>query len=315
MLTTAYLLANRGRSLKNSTDTIVRFLEKHPNVILFVDESDATDADIGLDGRKIFKQIEKKTKRKDLHYVIARDPEISMNFIYSSGLRPTTIEHKQINKLALKLPQGKSEHYKHHRMIAITHFTPDKENELGFKGLVCITQHNSAFIRPLTRAIQSLGAFVHSRKMQKRYPNHLHLIMRDQNTWIQGEGRIEAFYRWIFGMKSLTDDLDHKYKAGDVETDTGGLNSIMGWIYNSGLWNFINNHIISMADKIESILIPKGLESILEIKSSAQHMDIDGLDHGVLMTIFYNNSNGEYPTKKETGTEKSQDLLDKETPL
>lgn len=276
-----YTLCNRGRNYQDFVKAIVKFISKHKNFIIVVDESDATDKRVGLNGRIVFDEILKKSKRDDIKYITSEDEEIGVNYIYSSLISPDEVEWHQINKWNLKLPQGPSERYKHHRMITSLTFSKSLVNNLGFHGVNIIAQHNSAFLRPITRAIQSEEAMKIANRIQNKEKDKLTLLIRDQNTMIPGEGKYERYLRFKHKMECLTDKANRKYRMDYLEGDTGGLNYIAYKLYRYKVWYYIEK-IIKLVDKIESICIRKEMKEKLNLNIIPHHIEIDNMDHGMV---------------------------------
>ncbi len=272
-----YMPVNRGRNLQETLDASLAFMENHPAFILILDESDATDREKGLDGREIFSLL----VQENIQHYVAKDLHIGSNFITSEDFEIKDPRHVQINKLSLLLSQGRSEKYMHHRLSARLKFKEQLKHEYGFDGIYLITQHNSAFLRPFTRALQSIRGMIFQSKVQKKYPTYLALLVRDQNTLIPGEGKFEKFLRFIFNLNCITDRIDWNYQIQNLEGDSGGLNQFAVWFRDIGGFKFLRR-ITKIADKIESMCIKNGKDVELGIKITPKHRQIPKSDHGIL---------------------------------
>jgi len=282
MLKLSYILTNRGRANKSVLSVILDEIENNEHFILLLDESDATDADKGLDGREIFELVRKNTKDKDIKIYTDDNLDVGTGFITSKSLKVIKQETQLINKWDLKFPQGSSERYKHFRSIIQFEFTKDLAENLEMPGINIVSQHNSAFIRPLRRAIQSFTAMTILKSLQSKQNDRLSFLIRDQNTMFPGEGKIERFLRYINKVKCLTDSITHYYNTEFLESDTGGLNAFWVKLYKSGVVDFISNHIVTLADKIESISIIKEKSNLFNMDFIPESIRVDKLDHGML---------------------------------
>jgi hypothetical protein len=136
--------------------------------IMITDESDATDKEIGLDGR--IPLLDLAIANPKLKLNMAKDDNIGINLVHTSELKVKDINYSQINRLDLIFPQGKSEKYKHHRMTSKIEFPTKLRNHYGLDGIIIVAQHNSAFIRPFARAIQSANGMKIALQKQKGEP-------------------------------------------------------------------------------------------------------------------------------------------------
>ena len=287
MLKIIYILTNRGRTNKTVLPALLKQIKENKHFIMVLDEADATDKSNGLDGRKIFKLVQSSSPRKDINIYIPEDPNINIGFITSQSINLASIDGKQINKLDLLFPQGKSEHYQHWRIVGYFNFNKVLQQTIKLKGINIIAQHNSAFIRPLRRAIQSTTAMALLSRIQKKFPNIPTLLIRDQNTWIPGEGKFERLIRKIFNVVSLTDNMERCYYFAHQEADTGGLNRLLNILYKAGIITWISTHIIKLADRIETISIKRSFlhdHNNIIIQSSSKY--IKDLDHDMISVSF-----------------------------
>jgi hypothetical protein len=282
MLKMIYLLTNRGRANDTILPLLLEEIKQNDHFILILDESDATDKERGLDGRLIYELIQKNTSRNDITVYQSEDPDVDVGLIYSNSLNLKSNELKQINKWALKYPQGSSEHYKHFRLTTQFDFNNELSNELGIPGLNLVSQHNPAFIRPLLRAIQSSRAMKILTDLQKQQPDRVSFLARDQNTWIPGEGKFEKLLRLVYKLDCKTDNVKRRYKFEYLEHDTGGLNKLTNILYTSGILNFLSKFAITFADKIETITSVRGVSEELGLNIEPGYLDVDKLDHGML---------------------------------
>ena len=276
-----YTLCNRGRHHEDFVSTITKFIDKNKHFVIVIDESDATDKRLGLNGRVVFDGIINKSKRKDIQYVTSQDEEVGVNYIHSNAITTEEVEWHQINEHNLKFPQGESERYKHHRMITSLVFNNELKEMLKLNGLNIIAQHNSAFLRPFTRVKQSEDGMRKLTELQNKEKDKLSLLIRDQNTMIPGEGKYERYLRYKHKIECLTDKANRKYRLDYLESDTGGLNKLAYVLYKYKVWAVVEK-IIKLADKIESICIKKGIKEKYNLNITPNHIEIDNMDHGMV---------------------------------
>ena len=276
-----YMPINRGRNLDQAVEACLEFLYDNHKFILVLDESDATDRELGLDGRQIFKLISEKSHRKDIQYYLANDIHVGTNFIASDDFFIKDTRHEQINKLNLLFPQGKSEKYMHHRLTSKFEFSDSLKSYYNFDGIYLVSQHNSAFVRPLTRLVQSFQGMQKLIKSQYKHPNYFGILIRDQNTMFPGEGLMEKLLRRLFNLNCVTDTINWRYKIENLEGDSGGANLFATWFRDIGGFRALRK-VITIADKIESMCIQKDKEKKLNLKITPKHRMIEKSDHGLL---------------------------------
>ena len=273
-LTIAYTLANRGRFIESFTSHISEFIDNQDSIIIFFDECDSTDKKIGFDGRKIFEELKKKIKRDDLEYHIPEDEIISPAFICSNDIKVKHPLYSQINKSNLKFPQGSSERYKHFRLTMDALFD---DYPLFF-----VVQHNSAFLRPFARLKQTKEGI----ELLKQNKSKIGFLIRDQNTFIPGEGRLERFLRRKHHLVSITDSAKRRYRIENLEGDSGGLNKLSTALIKKGIPQYIDKHILTLGDKVESICTLAEFIDEDRFTFKSFHEDIDHMDHGLLYSVI-----------------------------
>ncbi len=284
-LTLGYVLINRGRADIQVLARAQEFIDQNPSFIMILDESDATDKHLGLDGRKIFEQLQ--SRYPQFHYHISNDLDVGINIVTSSDISTVDINYVLINKKNLQSPQGKSEHYKHFKVS----FKSRLITPLGdMKGVLVVAQHNSAFLRPFTRSMQSESAMKELVQLQKDNPEYLSVLVRDQNTMIPGEGRNERRLRRKYNLDCVTDRTSWEYNLDYLEGDTGGLNGLAVW-FNKICGFKVLRKVITIADKIESMCIVKDYDKKFNLKLTPSHYHIDNLDHGIISVKIENQPN------------------------
>jgi len=286
MLKLSYLLTNRGRANNNILPVILNEIENNKHFIIVLDESDATDADKGLDGREIFELVRKNSQRDDIEIIVHNDLDVGAGFITSKSVYTIQNKEEQINKWDLKFPQGSSEKYKHFRVLLKLAFNDELNETLGMPGINLVVQHNSAFLRPFRRALQSLKGMLILKALQLEHKDMISVLLRDQNTMLPGEGTVEKILRKIHKVDSLTDNLDREYHIETLESDTGGLNAFWMMLYKFGIVDFISKYIFKPMNKVETISIIKGNKQNFGLKLTPSHQDIEGLDHGMLSIMI-----------------------------
>jgi len=282
MLKISYLLTNRGRADEAVLPAILNEIENNEHFIIILDESDATDADKGLDGRKIFDLVRKYSSKKGLNVLTDDNLEAGTGFITSSSINIVDYSKELINKFDLKFPQGSSERYKHFRAIIQCDFAENLKNNINMPGINIISQHNSSFIRPLRRVIQSSSAMKILNKLQNNHKDRLTILVRDQNTMFPGEGKLEKLLRAIHKIQCLTDSIPHKYYPEFLEDDTGGLNAFWVKLHKARITEFISKHIVTLIDKIESMVIIKESLEKFSFKAIPKSTMVNKLDHSML---------------------------------
>jgi hypothetical protein len=181
-------MINRGRFRESTVKVISDIISKSNDVVCIFGESDSSDKELSLDGRRVLKDIVKATGRSDYSIVTAKNQNIGMNALLFGDMELQSSSWRCINRNNLKFPQSISERYMHHRMYMRIKLKKSMQEYLGVKYLSVFAQHQSAFIRPLTRFRQARDMLRMAKNRDKK--DVLTIIGRDQNTFLPGEERI-----------------------------------------------------------------------------------------------------------------------------
>lgn len=273
-----FCMINRGRFCDTTVEVITKMIRESENIICIFAESDSYDKELGLDGRKVLKEIVKDSGRNDYSFIIAKNQSVGMNAIAFGDMKAESFAWKCINRDNLKHPQSTSEHYLHHRMHTKVRLGKELEKSLGVKYINILAQHQSAFVRPFTRFKQAKEIF----KLAYNSDNTdtLTIIARDQNSFLPGEGFLERQLRKKYGMYDLTRGFKSTYNVMNLETDQGDFaHRFVKTVYSNWLGRIVGK-LVTNTDKIESMLVEKDVLDKYETK--AFDVIIPSMDHDLI---------------------------------
>lgn len=269
-------MINRGRFSTTTIKTVTKLIKESDNVIGVFGESDSLDK--GLDGRRVLKEIVARSGRKDVYTVIAKNPKIGMNIISFGDMKVKSFGWKWINKDNLKHPQSITEHYMHHRVHAKFELGDELSTLLEKKYINILAQHQSAFVRPFSRHKQAKEIFKLAKNSDRR--DTLTFILRDQNSFLPGEGFAERQLRKKYGMRDLTSGLKSTYDVYNIETDQGDFaHNFVKKIYSNGMGRFVAR-IVTNADKLDSLVAENEVYNKYDI--DAFDIDLPYIDHDLV---------------------------------
>lgn len=263
-------MVNRGRGHESTVSIVSKVLQSNGSIVFAFGESDNTDAYIGLVGRKVLEESVELSGRKDLQILQNGNQTVGMNMVYSSDFVPISFDWEQINERDLKFPQGVSEHYPHHRLKAIFDFKGEK--------IAVIAQHQSGFIRPYRRYVQSRDALF--RLDECVNDGCTSFLLRDQNTYVPIEGQIEEMNRKRFKIYELTQDLKNTYNVFNLESDSGGLNAVGAWIVRNKVFGPLALRIVNRKHKLDSICMSQ--RQLRKVDYKTFDIDLPHLDHRII---------------------------------
>lgn len=277
-LKVVFCMVNRGRFCDTTVQVITNMIKESENIICIFGESDSSDKDLSLDGRKVLKDIINASGRDDCSPIIAMNQNVGMNALAFGDMRAESFAWKCINRNNLKRPQSSSERYMHHRMHAKIELGQALAESLGVKHINILAQHQSAFVRPLSRFRQAKEIFKLAYNSDDT--DTMTLIARDQNTFLPGEGFLEHRLRKRYGMYDLTHGLKSTYNVMNLEIDQGDFaHRFVRTVYSHWLGR-IAAKLITNTDKIESLLVEK--EVLDKYNTVAIDVVIPFMDHDLV---------------------------------
>jgi len=273
-----FCMINRGRFCDTTVEVITKMIKESENIICIFGESDSSDKDISLDGRKVLKDIIQASGRSDYSPIIAKNQNVGMNAIAFGDMKAESFAWKCINRNNLKHPQSISERYMHHRMHAKIELGNELAYDLGVGHINILAQHQSAFVRPLSRFKQAkeILKLAHNSDNQ----NTMTLIARDQNSFLPGEGFLEHQLRKKYGMYDLTRGMKSTYNVMNLENDYGDFaHRFVRAIYSNWIGR-IAAKLVTNTDKIESLLVEK--EVLDKYDTKVIDVIIPSMDHDLV---------------------------------
>jgi hypothetical protein len=271
-------MVNRGRFCDTTVEVVTKMINESENIICIFGESDSSDKDISLDGRKVLKDIIKASGRSDYSQITAKNQNVGMNALIFGDMKTEFSAWKCINRNNLKHPQSISERYMHHRMHAKIELGKKLSEDMGVAYINILAQHQSAFVRPLSR-------FKQAREILKLAHNSdkidtMTLVARDQNSFLPGEGFLEHQLRKKYGMHDLTHGMKSTYNVMNLENDYGDFaHRFVRTIYSNWIGR-IAAKLVTNTDKIESLLVEK--EVLDKYDTKAIDVIIPSMDHDLV---------------------------------
>ncbi len=271
-------MVNRGRFCDTTVAVVTEMIKESENIICIFGESDSGDKDISLDGRKVLKDIIKASGRTDCSPIIARNQNVGMNALAFGDMKSEFAAWKCINRKNLRHPQSISERYMHHRMHAKIELGKGLAEYLGIGHINILAQHQSAFVRPLSRFRQAKEILKLAHNSDRI--DTMTLVARDQNSFLPGEGFLEHQLRKRYGMYDLTHGLKSTYNVMNLENDYGDFaHRFVRTIY-SNRFGRIAAKLITNTDKIESLLVEK--EVLDKYETEAIDIVLPSMDHDLV---------------------------------
>ncbi len=272
------VMINRGRYANSTVSLISEMIKRSDDIICILGESDSQEKAIGLDGRKVLEDIIKVSGRNDYRIVASEDDRVGTNALVFGDLKISSYKWKCINLNNLKHPQSSSERYRHYRLQLQIKLGKELAALLSVNNICILAQHQSAFIRPVSRYRQARGILRTFKNLDKK--DCLSFILRDQNSFIPGEGFLERQLRKRYGMHDLTKRFKNTYKAANIETDQNDfMHKFVSKVYNNG-WGRIIAKVVTNTDKIDSILGEK--EFVKDYIFDSFDIDLPYLDHDLM---------------------------------
>lgn len=271
-------MINRGRYATSTVDLVSEMVKRSDDIICIFGESDSQEKALGLDGRKVLQDIIKASGRDDGSIVVSDDDRVGTNALIFGDLKVLSSKWKCINLNNLKCPQSSSELYRHYRLQLQVKLGKELAQQLDANNVCILAQHQSAFVRPISRYKQARGILKTFKNLDRK--DCLSFILRDQNSFIPGEGFLERQLRRRYGMHDLTKRFKNTYKAANIETDQGDFtHKFVSKVYNNG-WGRIIAKIVTNTDKIDSILGEK--EFVKDYVFDSFDVDLPYLDHDLM---------------------------------